>query len=186
MRIGYGAGGSALGFAGALVTVWLSVLAIRCLGTVAQAEVSLANTAEARAEGVTASPMAIELAQMKHSLDNGPAGEMFTGTYPVPPRIYTILGKIDQVISNVESMQRFATYPGTRALSQNPHIMALQHDPGVAKQVTRRDFIGLLGNPKIVAAVNDHSLEGLVKNFELEKALDFALAGSAKSNTVKN
>src|ERR1700678_1973789 len=51
LRLGYGAGGSALGFAGALVTVWLSVLAIHFLGTVAQAEVNMAKTPEAVREG---------------------------------------------------------------------------------------------------------------------------------------
>ncbi len=73
LRLGYGAGGSALGFIGALTTVWISVLAIRFLGTVAQAEINLAKTPEAVRSGVTASPMAFELAQFKRSLDSGPA-----------------------------------------------------------------------------------------------------------------
>ncbi|HEX4083810.1 MAG TPA: hypothetical protein VHY22_02780 [Chthoniobacteraceae bacterium] len=179
LRIGCGAGGSALGFAGALMTVWLSVLAIRCLGTVAEAEVTLARTSQARRDGVTASPMAIELARMKHSLATGPTGVVFNGPDPIPANIYVILGKIAQVISSVDSMQRFATYPGTRVISQNPHIMALQCDPVVTRQVSQRDFLGLLGNPKIAALMNDPDIEGLVRNFQLEKALDYALAGSA-------
>jgi hypothetical protein len=76
-------------------------------------------------------------------------------------------------------MQRFATYPGTRAISQNPHIMALQTDPLVTREVSRHDFLALLGNPKITAVMNDPNLEGLVKNFQLERALDFALTGPA-------
>ena len=178
LRLGYGAGGSALGFLGALVTVWLSVLAIRCLGTVAQAEVNVARTPEARRAGLVASPMAVELAQFKRSLDSGPTGAFLSGTDPVPQRVYLILGKIARVISNVDSMQRFVTYPGTRALSENPRIMALQRDPEITRQVVRHDFMGLLGNPKVVAAVNDPKLEGMVRSFELEKALDFALASN--------
>jgi hypothetical protein len=175
-RLGYGAGGSALGFAGALVTVWMSVLAIRFLGTVAQAEVNLAKTPEARRAGMTPSPMADELAQIKRSIDAGPGAAMIPD--PVPNRLYLILNKIAQVISSVDSMQRFATYPGTRALSQNPRIIALQRDPEIARQVGQRDFMGLLGNPKIVAAVNDPVIEAMVRDFELEKALDYALYGS--------
>jgi len=162
-----------------LVTVWLSVMAIRFLGTVAQAEVNMAKTPAARREGLTASPMAVELAQFKRSLDSGPAGALLNGTDPMPQRFYLILEKMTQVVSNVDSMRRFVTYPGTRVLSENPRIVALQKDPEIARQVVRGNFVGLLGNPKIVAAVNDPDLEALVRSFELEKALDFALAGNA-------
>jgi hypothetical protein len=176
-RIGYGAGGSALGLTGAIVTVWLSVLAIRCLGTVAEAEVRLAQTPEGRRAGIVVTPLALELAGFKHSLDTGPTAAVIDQA--VPDRMYDILGKIAEVISSVDSMQRFVTYPGTRALSQNPRIQALQNDPEIERQVGRRDFVGLLANPKIVAAINDPALAHLVSSFQLEKALDYALAGSA-------
>jgi len=176
LRLGYGAGGSVLGFVGALVTVWLSVLAIHFLGTVAQAEVNMAKTPEARRNGLTASPMAVELAQFKHSLDTGPTGEILNGADPVPQRFYLILEKMTRVVSSVDSMRRFVSFPGTRVLSENPKIVALQKDPEIARQVVRGNFVGLLGNPKILAAVNDPNLEALVKSFELEKALDYALA----------
>ena len=50
MRLGYGAGDRRC-WLGALVTVWLSVLAIRFLGTVAQAEVNMAKTPAAARQG---------------------------------------------------------------------------------------------------------------------------------------
>jgi hypothetical protein len=178
LRLGFGAGGSALGLLGALVTVWMSVLAIRFLGTVAQAEVNLAGTPAALRQGMTASPMAVELAKFKRSIDSGPAGALVNGTDPVPERMYLIVEKMTRVISNMDSMRRFVTYPGTRELSENPKILALQKDPDIARQVVRGNILGLLGNPKIVAAVNDPRLEGLVRNFELEKALDYALASN--------
>jgi hypothetical protein len=168
------------------VTVWLSVLAIRFLGTVAEAEVNVAKTPAARHAGITPSPLAVELAQFKASLDSGMAGAVLNGTDPVPDRVYLILKKITQVISSVDSMQRFVTYPGTRVLSDNPRIVALQKDPEIARQVVRRDFMGLLGNPKIVAAMNDPGLEALVRSFELDKALDYALSSPGKSGPAKN
>jgi hypothetical protein len=180
LRLGYGAGGSALGLMGALVTVWLSVLAIRFLGTVAQAEVNMASTPAARRDGMTVNPMTIELAKFKRSLDSGPTGAFLNGTDPVPQHFYLIVQKMTQVISNVDSMRRFVSYPGTRVLSQNPKIMALQRDPEIARQVGRGNLLGLLGNPKIMEAVNDPGLEVLVRDFELEKALDYALAGNAR------
>ena len=136
----------------------------------------------AGAEGVTASPMALELVRFKQSLDTGPAGAVLNGTDPVPQRhIYRdSSARSRKVISNVDSMQRFASYPGTRALShESAHHRRCSETPHVARQVTKRDFVGLLGNPKIVAAVNDPSLEMLVRNFELEKALDYALTANS-------
>jgi hypothetical protein len=136
----------------------------------------MAKTPEARRTGLTASPMAVELAQFKHSLDTGPTGAFLNGADPVPQRFYLIIEKMTRVVSSVDSMRRFVTYPGTRILSENPKIVALQKDPEIARQVVRGNFVGLLGNPKILAAVSDPNLESLVKNFELEKALDYALA----------
>jgi hypothetical protein len=179
LRLGYGAGGSAIGFLGAMVTVWMSVMGIRFLGTVAQAEVNMSQTSAAPRQGVAASPMAVELAQFKRSMDSGPAGSLINGTDPVPQRIYLIVEKMTRVISSVDSMRRFVTYPGTQVLSSNPRIVALQKDPEIAKQVVRGNIMGLLGNPKIVAAVNDPGLESLVRRFELEKALDYALASNS-------
>jgi hypothetical protein len=160
--------------------VWLAVLGIRFLGTVAQAEVNLAGTAEARRCGMTASPMAVELAQFRRSIDSGPAGSLISASDPVPERIYLILEKMTRVISSVDSMRRFVTYPGTQVLSKNPRIVALQKDPDIVRQVSGHNFLGLLGNPKIAAAVNDPDVGALVKNFELEKALDYALASNEK------
>jgi uncharacterized membrane protein required for colicin V production len=174
-RLGYGAGGSFLGFVGAVTTIWLSVIAIHCLGTVAQAEVNLARTPEGRKAGVTVTPFTSSLAQFKQSIDSGPTGALLTSTDPVPTRLYSIFNKIAAVISNVDSMQRFVAYPGTEVLSENPKIQALRKDPQITQAVARRDYMGLLGNPKIAAAVNDPSLEGLVRGFQLEKALDYAL-----------
>ncbi len=179
LRLGYGAGGSALGVAGALVTVWMSVLAIRFLGTVAQAEVNLAETPAAVRQGVKATSLALELARFKGSIDSGPAGPLINGTDPVPQRLYLIVEKMTRVVSNVDSMRRFVTFPGTRLLSENPRIVALQKDPDIVRQVGRGNIIGLLANPKIVEAVNDPGIEGLVRDFQLEKALDYALAGGA-------
>jgi hypothetical protein len=176
-RLGYGAGGSFLGFASALATVWLSVMAIRFLGTVAEAEVNMAKTPAARHDGMMVSPMAAELAQFKESLDSGPAGPMLDETDPIPDRVYLILKKITAVIFNVDAMQRFAKFPGTKTLTENPRIIALQRDPGIAQEVQRRDFVALLGNRKLVDAMNDPALEEIVRGFDLEKALDYALDG---------
>jgi len=180
LRLGYGAGGSALGCIGALVTVWLSVVAIRFLGTVAQAEVNMARTPAAVRQGVTVSPLAVELARFKRSIDSSPASGFLNGTDPLSQRTYLIIEEMTRVISNPEAMHRFVGFPGTEVLSENPRIVALQGDPEIRRIVAHGNFLQLLGNPKIVAAINDPKLEKLVRSFELEKALDYALGSNEK------
>jgi len=180
LRLGYGAGGSALGCIGALATVWISVLAIRFLGTVAQAEVTMFQTPTARREGMAPSPLAVELARFKESLDTGPAGRLVNGTDPITPRMYGLVAKMTRVISDARAAQRFVGYPGTQTLSRNRLIIALQKDPEIERQVARGNIMGLLGNAKIVAAMNDPGLEKMVRSFELEKALDYALGSNEK------
>jgi hypothetical protein len=180
LRLGYGAGGTVLGCIGALVTVWISVLAIRFLGTVAQAEVNIARTPAAVRQGITASPLAVGLAHLKRSLDESPVAGLINGTDPLSQRTYLIIGKMTRVISNAQAMRRFVGFPGTRPLSENPRIVALQKDPEISRIVAHGNFLQLLGNPKIVAAVNDPELERLIRSFELEKALDYALGSNEK------
>jgi hypothetical protein len=180
-RLGYGAGGSILGAMSAVFTVWMFVLGIRCLGTVAEAEVAMARSVYVGHPAFNPGPMAEGLARFKQSLDTGPVGAMMQETDPVPDRIYAILTKITQVVSSVDSMRRFASFPGTKELSQNPRIIALQKDPQIAQLASKGNVMALLGNPKIAAAVNDPKLEGMVKSFALEKALDYALCSSGKT-----
>ena len=98
----------------------------------------------------------------------------------MPPRAYEICTKIARVVSSRESMTRFLAYPGAQQLSSHPRITALQHDPGIVHALENRNFVGLLSNHSIVAAVNDPEVSQLVRNFELEKALDFALGAGGK------
>jgi len=180
-RLGCGAGGSLLGGLAGLVTVWMFVLGVRCLGTVAETEVAIAQSSASSHSGFNPGPMAEDLARFKQSLSTGPVGAMMRETDPVPDRVYLILTKITEVVSNVDSMRRFASFPGTKELSQNPRIIALQKDPEIARQASHGNVMALLGNPKIAAAINDPNLEGMVKNFKLEQALDFALCSSGKA-----
>lgn len=188
-RLGYGAGGSLCGLLFGMATIWFLMLGIRLLGTVAEAEVQMsARTAAVAAPfsrraalRVQPGPVAENLARMKSSLDRGTAGAVMQRLDPVPGRAYSVLANVSHMLSSPESVQRFLEFPGAKALSQHPRILALEDDPAIARALQERNFFTLLKNEHIVAAANDPELNALIREFELEKALDYALHGNEKS-----
>lgn len=190
VRLGYGAGGSLIGLIVGIVTVWIVVVGIRMLGSVAEAEVAISHqpvlvSRSARAPALQVHPGAFveNLARMKQSLDHGATGEMMQRLDPFPDKTYAIVAKISRVLSSPESMARFLDYPGAKTLSEQPRIVALQNDPLIVREVEQRHYLDLLKNEHIVAAANDPEVAALVKNFDLEKALDYALGGNEKNGS---
>lgn len=177
MRIGYGLGGSAIGMIFGFLTVWMVVLAIRLLGSVAETELEAAQPAPRRLARPEPRNVAFveSMAHMKQSLEQGPTGAIVETLDPIPTKFYDLVSKITLVVGSQESIERFLSYPGARPLSQHPRIVALQSDPNVVAQIQQRNYLGLLKNESIVQAVNDPEVGHLVRNFELEKALDYAL-----------
>ncbi len=175
VRLGYGAGGSAIGVVFGILMVWFAVLGIRLLGSIAEAEIQFAQPAAHAKRHPKHGGVVQGLAEMKHSLEQGRAGAVMQKVDPMPAKVYDIIGKIGRVISDPERAMRFMNYPGAKSLSQHPKIRALQSDPAIAEKVEARDFVGLMKNQHLVNAANDAEIGALVRNFELEKALDYAL-----------
>jgi uncharacterized membrane protein required for colicin V production len=189
IRLGYGAGGSLIGLIVGFVTVWLVAAGIRMLGAVAEAEVTLSQqpvSARGRPSvQVRPGPFVEQLARMKESLDQGTTGAVMQRIDPLPESAYLTVGKIARVISSPERITRFLDYPGARALSQHPRIVALQSDPLIIHEIEQRHYLALLKNENIVAAANDSEVNALVKRFDLEKALDYALGEKEKSDSAR-
>lgn len=186
VRISYGAGGSLVGLVFGVVTIWFFVLGIRLLGTVAEAEVQMAaqqpvETSHGMVVRVQPGPMAENLARIKESLDHSAAGAVVQRLDPVPVRAYDVLAKMSRVLSSPASMGRFLDFPGAQPLARHPRILALQSDPAILRAIEERNFLSLLKNQRIVAAANDPEVNALVRRFDLEKALDYALRGNEKS-----
>lgn len=202
VRLGYGLGGAAIGLAFGLFAVWLVVLGIKVLGTAAETQVRLARTAaaasappataaapkrgqpERAADRVVAEPGAVagQLVRLKDSLDAGATGVVMQGLDPLPAKVYDILTKTVHVISQPESAVRLLDFPGARGLSEHPRIVALGRDPAIARQIQARDFLGLLKNESIVAAANDPEIGAIIRDFELENALDYALRPGSRGH----
>jgi len=183
IRFGYGASGSVFGAFYGLFLVWIMVLAIRLLGSVAESEIAVADQPHvARAKSSPSTPppvppsaVARTLAHMKQSLEQGPAGAVVQQVDPIPGTLYGILRKLGLMVSDEKSVDRFLAYPGVKPLLAHPKIAALQNDPDITRDLVNRNYFALIRNPLIITAANDAEIAELMRKFEFEKALDYAI-----------
>ena len=188
VRLGYGASGAAVGALYGLFLVWIGILAIRLLGDVAETRIAASPKTPVSAGKPSPAPapgsvppvpapgsMVLGLAHMKQSLEQGPAGAVVMQVDPIPGTLFGILHKLGMMVSDERSLQRFLTYPGAKPLLANPKIAALQNDPEIVQELMKKDYFGLLRNSHILAAANDSEIAELMRKFEFEKALDYAI-----------
>jgi hypothetical protein len=186
LRLGYGASGAICGGLYGLFLVWITVLAIRLLGSVAETQLSVTYRPRHIAGGGKAaatpaprpeqpSAMIRTLAHMKESLEEGPTGAVVQQVDPIPGTLYGVLRKLGVMVSDEKSVDRFLSYPGVKPLLSHPKIAALQNDPEIARDIAERNYFALVRNPHIIAAANDTEIAGLMQKFEFEKALDYAI-----------
>lgn len=186
MRLGYGISGAACGAFYGLFLVWITVLAIRLLGSVAETQLGAAYypspSASSKHPSSTPGPAATPpgavirtLAHMKESLEQGPTGMVVQQVDPIPGTLYGILRKLGVMVSDEKSIDRFLSYPGVKPLLANPKIAALQNDPDINRDIVNRNYLSLIRNPHIISAANDAEIGELMRKFEFEKALDYAI-----------
>jgi len=185
----WGGTGAFLGILLGLFTIWLAFAGIRMVGSVAEARLRMQNAptraagqpigaAQTQTESAVSplpNPLMAMLANMKNSLESGRVGEAVRTIDPLPPSLYRVLEKAGQVASNVQSAERFLSYPGAREISEHPRVVALRNDSRVMELIASGHIFELLKNPRMIEAMNDPALQARVKNFDLERALDYAL-----------
>lgn len=181
VRWGYGALGALAGVALGLVYLWAGLLVIRVLGSVAppptQAR-SPGSTEEVPTAVAFARSVSRGLGEMKEVLDQEGPRSVMDRLDPLPGNLGGVLSKVGQVSAAPQALYRLQTDSGIKALLHNPKIQALQRDPEVARAAGSRDlgkYLGLLHHPKVVDALNDEEVVALLKEVDLEKALDHAL-----------
>jgi uncharacterized membrane protein required for colicin V production len=192
VRLLYGIGGAVFGLFFGAFLLWVVVVGIRSLGSVADVQVqeqaaNETSAASARTvhavdvrRGVLNAPnddatVLTSLARLKNSIEMGAVGDVVKKADVVPTTAYEALGKLGKVVSNPESAQRFLSFPGARELSEHPKIVALRDDPGIQELLAQGRFIELLQDQKIIDAANDPALFDQIKKFDLQHALDFAI-----------
>jgi membrane protein required for colicin V production len=191
-RFVYGFAGAIVGlFFGAFI-LWMIVVSIRAIGAVADAQVrsqagsfhvgrfGAPDALKVRQRSLSSSneesaTLATSLARLKNSLEIGSLGNAIKEMDPVPSSTYEILEKVSAVFSSAERAQKFLTFPGARELREHPKIIALRDDPEISEMIARGRYLDLLQNQRVIDAANDPVLANRLKQFELQRALDYAI-----------
>ena len=178
VRLTYGISGAALGVVFGLVFIWMVIVGIRSIGSVAEAEVSASTPRLATHHAVAHLPdensVSVLMARLKKSLELGHVGDVVKQTDVLPTGIYDTLAKVGEVFAKPERAARFLSYPGVTELADNPKILALRADPEISRMIEEGRLWDLLKDDRLIEAANDPELARQVKKFDLKKALDYA------------
>lgn len=188
VRLLYGLSGAFVGLLFGAFFIWLLLIGIRSVGSIAEAQVQARplrdsdNSARrySSADRPSSAPrldpdsLALLLARLKNSVELGTTGEVIKKTDAMPAGVYQTLTDTGLVLANPETAQRFLTYPGAQELGEHPRIVALRNDPEITDIIRDGRMWELLRHPKIIAAANDPDLAARVKKFDLKTALEHA------------
>jgi uncharacterized membrane protein required for colicin V production len=192
VRLLYGFGGAIFGLFFGGFLVWLIVVGIRSLGSVADVQVHEEATETTVPPGRTLHAVDVRrgvlsesneepasllrsLARLKNSVEMGTFGAAVKRADVVPTNAYETLGKVGKVVSDPDSAQRFLSFPGAHELSEHPKIVALRDDPEIQRLIAQGRYLDLLQDQKIIDAANDPALFEQIKKFDLQHALDYAV-----------
>jgi uncharacterized membrane protein required for colicin V production len=186
VRILYGSTGAVLGAFFGLFVVWLMIVAVRSIGSVANAEVreqandsTVVHAVDMRRRifaepGENEAPLTTSLARLKNSLEMGVIGNMVKKTDVVPQKTYDLIEKLGEVAANPQYAERLLEYPGAKELSEHPKIVALRNDQEISQMFSQGQLLELIQDHRIIDAANDPELRERLKRFDVIAALDYA------------
>jgi len=192
VRLVYGVSGALLGVCFGAFFLWLILVGLRSIGSIAEAQVQARakNPSNSNARSLSAqSPkpdsslpkpeldsdsLMTLLARLKNSVELGAVGLVVKKTDAPSMGSYKTLGEMGTVLANPETARRFLDSPGARELSEHPKIVALRNDPEIAEMIAQGRLFDLLRDPRVVDAINDPALAEQVKQFDMKKALEYA------------
>lgn len=202
VRLIYGATGAVVGIFFGTFLLWILVIGIRSLGSIAEAQVSASapgnvqrfeeprrqrsdSTRRTAVAVADQNSFAASLARLKKSIELGSVGNIVKQSDVVPGGIYQTLEKTGEVFSQPNRTQRFLTYPGVRELADNPKILALRADPAVADMLRDGRLLDLLQDDRLIEVANDPELASQLKRFDFKGALEYALGRSSAVETSR-
>src|SRR3989440_11827967 len=182
----YGFSGALTGIVFGLFFIWLILVGIRSVGSIADAQVqdhprvennpvsSSRDENRSPLENIDADSLTAFLARLKNSVELGKLGDLVKQTDLTPPAVYQTLKDAGTVCANPENARRFLSFPGAVELSEHPKIVVLRNDPEIAELIRQGRILDLLQNRRVLEAANDPSLVEKVKQFDIKKALEYA------------
>jgi hypothetical protein len=186
VRLLYGSTGAVLGVFFGVFLVWLIVVAVRAIGSVADAQVreQVSDSCVLHAVDVRRrllgeanedqAPLTTSLARLRNSLEMGVIGNAVKKIDVVPQKTYDVIEKISAVVANPQNAERFVAFPGARELSEHPKIIALRNDQEISQMLAQGQLLELIQDHRIIDAANDPDLRARLKKFDLNAALNYA------------
>ena len=180
VRLSYRILGAILGVAFGSLVFLLTTGLVRAVGTVAKSRLDdiekekqiPANLPPPEDPG----PLVRNFAKLGTALDEGKSGEFLQRYDNVPAtHVFAILAKVGIMVSRMDAVDRFLSYPGVEKLVSHPKLLAVKNDPEVAELLNNHSFVRLLRHEKVLALATDGEFNTLMKQMQFEKALDFAL-----------
>jgi hypothetical protein len=185
VRLVYGFSGALTGVVFGLFFIWLILVGIRSVGSIADAQVEAHPRSDPQPssspadkslalENLNADSLTSFLARLKNSVELGRVGDLLKKTDVTPPAVYQSLKDAGTVCANPENARKFLSFPGAAELREHPKIVALRNDPEIAALIRQGRILELLQHPRLLAAANDPTLVEKVKQFDIKKALEYA------------
>jgi hypothetical protein len=185
VRLVYGLSGALTGVGFGLFFIWLILVGIRSVGSIADAKVQARPRTNAQPpspgadrslalENLDANSLTSFLARLKNSVELGSVGDLLKKADLTPPAVYQTLKDAGTVCANPENARRFLSFTGAVELSEHPKIVALRNDPEIADLIRQGRILELLQHPRVLEAANDPTLVEKVKQFDIKKALEYA------------
>jgi hypothetical protein len=167
----FGFGGAFFGLLTGLFLLWGGISLVRASGALAQVNKAPAESSV--------------LATLKTSLEQGPLGGVVESVDLLPTEAYARIIRIGDLSKNPDAMLRFLDDPGVQEILAHPRMQAVLNDPKVVQGAETKNYLVLLQSPTILAAATDPSLQKLVLELDLQKALDHALPPAQNPATPK-
>jgi hypothetical protein len=192
VRLLYGLSGAFVGLLFGAFFIWLLLIGIRSIGSIAEAQVQAKSVTNADDVGpnptrrylpghgpsqrptLDSNSLAPLLARLKNSVELGTTGGFIKKADAMPDGVYQTLTDASVALANPETAQRVLSHPAAAELSEHPKIVALRDDPEFAAIIREGRLLELLSYPKVIEAANDPDLAERVKRFDLKKVLEDA------------
>ena len=171
----FGFGGAFFGLLTGLFLLWGGISLVRASGALA--------APAAKEKDAPASTRA--LANLKTSLEQGPLGGVVESVDLLPTEAYARIIRIGELSKNPDAMMRFLDDPGVQKILAHPRMQAVLNDPKVVQGAETKNYLVLFQSPALLAAATDPSLQKLVLELDLQKALDHALPPAQNPATPK-
>ena len=174
----YGLSGAVVGLCFGAFFIWLLLVGIRSIGSIAdaqtQARSKVENSRNSPGPNLDVDSITTFLARLKSSVEMGAVGGVVKKTDVMPTGIYQTLSETGTILSNPEAARKFLSSPDVRELSEHPKIVALRNDPEITEMITQGRLLELIRDPRVLDAMNDPALAERLKQFDLKKAVDHA------------